>query len=121
MTLLLVPAAAQTQDLKRQRIDYIDAKQALADKNARAYQRSRTRLNGYPLAVYLDYLQLTKQPAKITVAAAQRFLVDAENTPLRNRFLAQYLAYLGQAQQWRDFLAVQPEAPVSVNLQCYFY
>jgi soluble lytic murein transglycosylase len=118
---LLAPVSVQSQDLSRQRMDYVDALQAMNRGDWKAYEQLRSGLSDYPLAIYLDYFKLTRQPIPITTAEAQRFLSDSVDTPLRNRFLAFYLRKVGKAHRWQDFLSVNPNEPGSVKLQCYYF
>lgn len=109
------------QDLSSARRDYASALQAIKLDQWKEYDRLRRGLEAYPLAVYLDYFQLTRQVTKVRPEEAQRFLQRSADTPLRNRFLAVYLQEAGKTQRWRDFLQVKPDEPSSVLLKCYFF
>ncbi|MDE0930885.1 MAG: hypothetical protein OSA77_09365, partial [Halioglobus sp.] len=109
------------QSLVDQRRDYAEAMQAIDRGQWAAYETLRPALDDYPLAIYLDYFQLTRQPGRVDPSDAQAFLVRSADTPLPNRFLAIYLRETGSTQRWQDFLQVMPQEPNSVVLKCYYF
>lgn len=123
---VLLALAAQctvaiSQSLSDQRRDYADAVQAIEKDQWATYDKLRSSLNNYPLAIYLDYFQLTRQSEPVAPSEAQAFLQNSADTPLPNRFLAIYLREAGRAQRWQDFLQVMPKEPNSVVLKCYYF
>lgn len=120
---VLVPLSAWSIPgaLPGDRQDYGDAVEAIDRGSWTEYQRLRPGLDDYPLAIYLDYFQLTRQAAKVRPVEASRFLARSENTPLPNRFLAVYLRQAGKSRRWSDFLQVKPTEPNSIDLKCYFF
>jgi soluble lytic murein transglycosylase len=113
--------AVVAQSLADQRSDYAEAVQAIDRGQWMTYETLRPALDDYPLAIYLDYFQLTRQPGRVDPAHAQAFLLHSVDTPLPNRFLAIYLREAGSAQRWQDFVQVMPEEPNSVVLKCYYF
>ena len=85
------------------------------------YEQLRPTLEDYPLAIYLDYSRLSRQPAQVRPADARRFITLSNDSPLPNRFLSVYLHQAGRDRRWRDFLAVKPDEPNSVTLKCYYF
>jgi soluble lytic murein transglycosylase len=85
------------------------------------YEQLRPGLEEYPLAVYLDYRQMTRRVDKVRPVEAKRFISLSEDTPLPNRFLAVYLRNAGKSGRWDDFLAVMPDEPNSIDLKCYYF
>ena len=83
---VMASVSVQSQQLDRQRIAYADAMQAMKRGDWKAYEQLRSGLADYPLVTYLEYFKLTRQPAPIAAADAQRFLGDSVDIPLRNRF-----------------------------------
>lgn len=81
----------------------------------------RPGLEQYPLSIYLDYYQITREPRRVSAAAASRFLEAGGDTPLGNRFLAHYLTTAGRQRRWEDFLAVKPDEPNSIELKCFYF
>jgi len=117
-----LPAAPLPQDeLESARTDYETAVRAIDRGNWTEYEQLRADLEDYPLAIYLDYRRMSRTPAEVRPAQARRFIDLSADTPLPNRFLGTYLRRAGQDRRWADFLAVQPDEPNSVDLQCYYY
>jgi len=103
------------------REDYRDAMEALEKRRWDDFSRLRADLDAYPLSLYLDYFQLTRQAPRVRPPEALRFLRRSADSPLPNRFLNVYLTTAGKQQRWRDFLAVMPREPNSVVLKCYYF
>ncbi len=112
---------AKAQEVSAYRDDYSSAVRAIDRGQWTEYQKLRPGLDDYPLAVYLDYRQLSRQVSKVRPADARRFISVSEDTPLPNRFLSVYLRQAGKDQRWEDFLAVMPDEPNSIDLKCYYF
>lgn len=110
-----------TQKLREQRRAYTAALQAINSGDTSQFTRLRAPLDDYPLAIYLDYFQLARQPGAVSPAAAAQFLQRSADTPLANRFLVLYLREAGKAQRWPEFLQAMPGEPNSPDLKCYFF
>ncbi len=116
------PALATSADsLASARAHYGEAMVAIDKGSWTEYQQLRPGLDDYPLAVYLDYEQLTRQIDRVRPAEARRFIRVSDDTPLPNRFLSVYLHRAGRDRRWNDFLAVMPDEPNSVELKCYYF
>ena len=113
--LLLQPPSGQSRQ------DYATAVAAIRAGNWQDYQKLRPGLEQYPLAMYLDYYQLTGQLGRVRPQDATSFLERSADSPLPPRFLSQYLRRAGAAQRWTDFLTVWPQEPNSVELKCYYF
>ncbi len=116
-------AATDTTDasLNEQRRSYTEARQALKDGNIARYERLRTGLNDYPLAIYLDYARIARHPGGVSPQQAREFITRSADSPLALRFLGAYLRAAGKSGRWRDFLQLMPEEPNSIDLKCYFF
>jgi soluble lytic murein transglycosylase len=116
-------AAAQppAEGLDNAREQYSEAREAVDKGRWTEYQTLRSGLEEYPLAIYLDYFQLTRQPEKVRPADALRFISNTADSPLPNRFSRRYLTLAGQERRWQDFLQVQPDEPSSTELKCYYF
>ncbi|HEY6131793.1 MAG TPA: transglycosylase SLT domain-containing protein [Halioglobus sp.] len=110
-----------TQGLNSDRRDYVEARRAIDRGHWAEYERLRPGLDDYPLAIYLDFFQLSRQVDSVGTAQAERFLSRSADTPLPNRFLSIYLREVGKAQQWNDFLQLMPGEPNSLDLKCYYF
>ena len=108
-------------DRDQYREDYQDALSALKRGETKKFDKIRSGLHAYPLAIYLDFYRLSKNVRKVQPDEVNRFLIASEGSPLPNRLLAVYLKQAGRDRRWEDFLAVMPEAPNAIELQCYFY
>jgi len=120
-TLAEVSATSPAAEVSRARRDYAEALRAIERGEWARYNQLRPALDSYPLAIYLDYFQLTRQADQVRPTDAQRFLQRSADTPLHNRFLAAYLRAAGKAQRWSDFLKVKPDEPNSIDLKCYYF
>ncbi|PLW69382.1 transglycosylase SLT domain-containing protein [Pseudohalioglobus lutimaris] len=114
-------SAGLAEGYSSSRDDYSAAVRAIDRGQWTEYQKLRPGLDEYPLAVYLDYQQLSRQVSKVRPADARRFISASEDTPLPNRFLVNYLRQAGKERRWKDFLAVMPDEPNSVDLKCYYF
>ncbi len=122
LVLPVAPASAGiAPSLDTARQQYGDAMEAIDRGEWTEYRQLRPGLDDYPLAIYLDYFTLTRQPGDVRPADARRFLDASANSPLPNRFLAIYLRAAGKERRWKDFLAVMPDEPNDVRLKCYFF
>lgn len=118
----VIAAAQPSADaLAGARQQYSEAIEAVDRGSWTQYQQLRPGLEDYPLAIYLDYFQLTRQPEKVRPADALRFISNTAGSPLPNRFSRRYLTRAGQERRWQDFLQVQPQEPSSIDLKCYYF
>ncbi len=112
---------ADSPALSAAREDYVTARRAIGAGRVDDYERLRSGLADYPLAIYLDYYELTRSPDEVRPADARRFLELSRDSPLPDRFLGIYLRQAGRDGRWRDFLEVMPDEPNSVDLKCYYF
>ena len=112
---------ATSSALGSERQKYDDAVTAIQRGQTSQFQRLRNDLDDYPLAIYLDYYNLTRDPGRVRPSDARQFLAAAEGSPLPNRFKSAYLTRAGKDRRWADFLAVNPDEPNSIVLKCYYY
>jgi soluble lytic murein transglycosylase len=113
--------ALPADDLAQERSSYSKAIDAVRKGGWREFEQQRSKLDGYPLAVYLDYHKLTAQPSRARPAEARRFIDLSQDTPLPNRFLGVYLSQAGKDRRWKDFLQVMPSEPNDIALKCYYF
>jgi soluble lytic murein transglycosylase len=119
--LAAVAQPLQDPEALRFREQFGEARQAIDRGAWTEYSRLRSRLDDYPLALYLDYFRLRAGRGEVAVTDVQRFLARSEDSPLALRFLDAYLQRAGRQRRWLDFLAVMPEPPNDIVLQCYYY
>jgi soluble lytic murein transglycosylase len=114
-------SAAVGEDQDKGREDYQQAISAMKTGDSRDYEKLRSDLDQYPLAIYLDYFKLSDNVRAVRPAQAQRFIDQSQDSPLPNRFLAIYLKQAGKDRRWQDFLAVKPDEPNAIELKCYYF
>jgi len=114
-------ALAADAALSNARQQYREAVRAVDKGHWTEYQQLRPGLDDYPLAIYLDYFQLSRNPGEVRPADALSFIRRSAGSPLPNRFANLYLRQAGKEQRWRDFLAVKPDEPVGTELKCYYF
>ncbi|MCB1677288.1 MAG: transglycosylase SLT domain-containing protein [Halioglobus sp.] len=119
--LFAAPAPALTTPLDAARQHYGDAVQAIDRGRWGDYHKLRPGLDDYPLAIYLDYFELSRQAHKVRPVQARRFISRSADSPLPHRFLSVYLQRAGTDGRWGDFLQVMPDEPNSVELKCYYF
>lgn len=114
-------ATSQAPALEEARRDYSDAVSAIRRGKWGDYEKLRPGLEEYPLALYLDYYELTSRLHRVSAVEAQAFLERSADSPLSRRFLSVYLKKAGERRRWPEFLALMPQEPNSTELKCYFY
>ena len=119
--ILSASVQAVADPLSTARQEYGDAMEAIDRGRWTEYEQLRPALDDYPLAMYLDYYQLSRQAHKVRPADARRFISLSENSPLPNRFLSIYLRRAGKDRRWQDFLQVMPQEPNTLELKCYYF
>ncbi|WP_041543007.1 transglycosylase SLT domain-containing protein [Oceanimonas sp. GK1] len=116
--LLSLGLAAQASP---QREQYRQAEQALAQGKTGEYRQLRQGLDGYPLVPYLDYRYLADRLKDIGTGDVRGFMSRYSDSLLADRLERQYLFRLAREQRWQEFLALYPELPNSIELQCAHY
>ncbi|MDP5145563.1 transglycosylase SLT domain-containing protein [Shewanella sp. ULN5] len=99
---------------------YLDTKKALDSKQMVRYQQLRTQLGDYPLAIYLDYHIKIDHILNMPGAKARTAIEEFNTMPLYNSARYRYLMKTGSLSRWQDFLAVSPNSPNDMRLQCYY-
>ncbi len=118
----LMPAPPlQADNLPLEREGYSSAVKAIQRGFWAEYQQLRPALEDYPLAIYLDYYELSRNTRQVRPGDAKLFLQRSQDSPLPNRFLASYLTQAGKDERWQDFLAVMPYEPNSIELKCFYF
>ena len=103
------------------RSDYQEAVTAVKSGGWKDFQKIRSGLDSYPLAIYLDYYKLSENVRNVRPVEVQRFVSATQDSPLPNRYLAVYLNQAGRDRRWQDFLAVMPDEPNAIELKCYYF
>ncbi|QSX38788.1 transglycosylase SLT domain-containing protein [Shewanella sedimentimangrovi] len=114
-------AAQAATPLTQQQTDFLAAEKALAAGKRQDYQQLRQKLDSYPLAVYLDYDARVDHWLQLPATKLSPELELVKDTPLLARARHRYLRRAGTERRWQDFLALSPNLPKDVVLQCNFY
>lgn len=120
ITFISYPIAAATVLTPEQQL-YLDAKQALNQQKLNTYQNLREKLADYPLVMYLDFHKNIESILKQSGSQAAKSFLQFNGSPLYNTARHRYLTRSGKQKRWNDFLAVSPEKPHNIALQCYFF
>src|SRR5690606_41927233 len=81
---LALPSAAQAASLAQQRLQYDEAKRALAKGDSAPYRRHANSLRDYPLEPYLAYDELTARLKWAKNEEIEKFLVRSEERRVGN-------------------------------------
>ncbi|CAM4109049.1 transglycosylase SLT domain-containing protein [Shewanella aquimarina] len=117
----LIPMTLSAASLTQNQQRYLDAREALDNGKLERYQTLRAQLNGYPLIPYLDYHAEIDNILAAPGSEARKAMARFDGTPLYNSARHRYLESAGKTKRWQDFLAISPEVPRSISLQCYYY
>jgi soluble lytic murein transglycosylase len=121
-TILLCSMASMAASaLTAQQQTYLQAKAALDKRQLTQYQKLRSRLNDYPLAIYLDYAVEIDKIIHYPAAKALETLEKYRDLPFYGSARYRYLMNTGRQGRWHDFLALSPTLPIDVRLQCFFH
>ena len=101
--LLALPAVAGASD---ERTLFLQAERALASGDVATFEDRAARLQGYPLAPYLDFTRLERDLGQLTVARFRAFTASYGDGPLADRLRRTLLTRLATDENWTDFLAL---------------
>ncbi|WP_108649939.1 transglycosylase SLT domain-containing protein [Dongshaea marina] len=118
---LWVGTAFGGENLQHQRQIYKQALSAVGQGESQKFQQLRLILEDYPLAPYLDYYWMRRNPAKLSVASVRQFMLQNNELPLALWMERFYLNYLASQRRWADFLEFYPKEPFSTSLRCYYF
>ncbi|WP_445397193.1 transglycosylase SLT domain-containing protein [Zobellella sp. An-6] len=118
LLLLSLGSLAEASPLRER---YQQAEQALKKNELSRYQQLRQGLDAYPLTVNLDYRYLADRLNQLTTAQVRNFMARYPDSLQADRLERQYLFRLAREQRWQEFLALYPQLPNSIELQCAHY
>ena len=121
LTTALATTDSAEDILASERQQYDAALKAVNKGRWTEYEQLRPGLEDYPLAMYLDYYQLSRQSSQVRPADALRFISRSAGSPLPNRYTNAYLREAGRDGRWQDFLAVKSDEPAGIELKCYYF
>ena len=118
---LVVAGVVHANTVSSARQQYGEAMRAIDRGHWTEYERIRPGLDDYPLAIYLDYTRMVRQPSSVSPPDVRLFISLSQDTPLPNRYLGIYLSRAGRDKRWNDFLAAKSEEPNDITLKCYYF
>lgn len=98
------PMSVSSEFQDQQRNNFIQAEQAIRNKNYAQFRRLKASLNGYPLMPYLQYEELRRNVSLANEDQIRLFLYEYNASPLEARLRKQWLYYLAARQQWTKFI-----------------
>ncbi|MDY7219042.1 transglycosylase SLT domain-containing protein [Denitrificimonas sp. JX-1] len=107
-------------NIAQQRSLYLQAKQALSNKDPSVYFTHRATLRDYPLTPYLAYEELTQRLATANNEEIEKFLLEHGDLPQIRWMKLRWLRLLSQRQQWSLFLKYYDPELNFTELDCYF-
>jgi len=113
---LLIP---QEKLLQQQRQHYRQARDTLRKRQMINYRKHRDRLHGYPLAVHLDYYELSRRLHRLPHQDVDHFLSTHADSYLATRLRKRWLFTLAKRQRWQDYLTYYSAALSSTELTCH--
>lgn len=114
-----VGIGALTDQLARQRRDFLIAEDLIAWGDRDSAAASIEALRDYPLYPYLRGARLTTEKGTASLVALRAFLGDHADTPVAHRLRRQWLDHLARAGRWEDFLTLyRPGGPTA--LRCHY-
>ncbi|MEW6647644.1 MAG: transglycosylase SLT domain-containing protein [Pseudomonadota bacterium] len=102
--LCAAPLVAAATDLAQQRLQFLDARAALAKGERAKVEQLSAALNDYPLQPYLVAWQMTRQRV-LPQEQVRAFLDGHGHTPFTLPVREQWLRQLAQAGRWKEYLA----------------
>ncbi len=115
--------AASGKEAKKhesQRQHYIDAREALKNKQTRTYQTLKQHLNNYPLLPYLEYQELLQNLPERPYQKVDEFLADNKDSYLGDLLLERWLYVLSEQKRWHDYRSYYSTAITSAPEQCLY-
>lgn len=107
-----------TATLEQQREDYKKAEAALRQGQLAQYRNHRQRIEGYPLAIYLDYHELRKRLSTLPSKDVEHFLATNQHSFLSNRLRFNWLNTLAEKSQWATFIKFYEPEIANTELAC---
>lgn len=123
LCLALPPCAnanqATSKLLLQQRKQFLDAEQALKNRQLSRYRRMAKKLQNYPLYPYLEYQELVRRLSTARPQEITTFLQKNADTPLALRLRKKWLNVLVRQGKW-EVLVEQYVPTRSISLQCSY-
>lgn len=85
---------------------FLEAERALASGDQATFEDRAARLQGYPLAPYLEFIRLERDLGQITARRFNAFAERYGEGPLADRLRGALLTRLAAEESWSDFLAL---------------
>lgn len=103
-TLLWMPGPAASAGPEQQRSLFLQAEEALRKGQRQTFLNLLTKLENYPLGVYLRQQDLERRLALNSAEEVRAFLHDYDGTPSADALRRTWLALLARHKRWETFL-----------------
>ncbi len=104
---------------KKQRSLFVKAEYALDQKKYKTFQKYYSKLDNYPLQIYLKYREYRKKLVYKTEKDILSFLEELKNTPYESRLRTAWLNHKAKHKQWQQYLnAYTPQT--DTGRQCHY-
>lgn len=105
--------------LKKQRIAFQQAEQALARGKLHKFQNLKKDLQHYPLYPYLEYREFKRQMGRVKTDEILKFINNYAGSPVATRLHYAWLKKLAQQKRWQT-LVQNYHFTKNKNLQCHY-
>ena len=112
------PAEQETKLMQQQRKEFLDAKQALQNRQIDVYNALLVKLKNYPLYGYLEYDYFSRHLDDTPNERIRQFIRDYSDSPISSQLHIAWLYTLANNQQWKTFLE-EYHGGISTMLRCY--
>ncbi|PTU73352.1 transglycosylase SLT domain-containing protein [Pseudomonas mangrovi] len=117
---LALPSTAPAASLAQQRLQYDEAKRALAKGDSAPYRRHANSLRDYPLEPYLAYDELTARLKWAKNEEIEKFLVEHGDLPQIGWMKLRWLRWLAERGEWETFVKHYDPALNFTELDCLY-
>ncbi len=104
ITSIFVVPTSVANELDKQRSLFTAVERALKKGDTRPYWKHKTELSSYPLAPYLEYLNLSGNLRNLSQRELDRFSNKHPNLPQTDQLHRQWLRHLATTKQWKSYL-----------------
>lgn len=118
MWLLLAASSINADVTAQQRDDYLTAKTALNAKDFKRFLQLLQRLDGYPLAPFLEYEFLKTRVDELSAPALQSFIERNQEAFISEEMRKRWLRHLAHQRKWKTFLTAYHPSITDADLRC---
>lgn len=113
-------ASNAVTDLQEQRALYNKAKHHIAAGQRKQFKQIQRQLKNYPLAPYLNYIDLSTRLNSAKPKEVQHFLNDNKHLAVSRRLRSRWLNKLAQKQYWQNYLSFYDDSFANTEQRCFY-